>query len=56
MSPKLVTRRKIGCLLQLRYRGRQLFCTGPQNKGFSFENTKIHINTIYVEILNKQDS
>lgn len=43
-----MTHRKIGCLLQLRCRGQQLFCTGPQNKDFSFENTKIEINTIYL--------
>lgn len=39
---------KIACLLQLRCRGRQLLSTGPQNKDFSFENTKIEINTIYL--------
>lgn len=39
---------KIGCLLQLRCRGQQLLSTGPQNKDFSFENTKIEINTIYL--------
>lgn len=38
----------IGCLQQLRCRGQQLLSTGPHNKDFSFENTKIEINNIYL--------